>query len=848
MSARPLDQRETSISADDFVGRQPELDAIITLLLRNTRLVTLIGPGGIGKTRLAAKASERLQKARNTPVYWTRLARLPANSSVETVEEEVVRSVVETDFSGRSTWEALVTTLTRTDRKGRRLQSLLVLDNCEHVLPSAGRIIARLLDAIPELCVLATSREAIDWVDEHRFVVPPLTPDQALTLFRSRSEMTGNPLATEDELTLAARICRQMDYHPLFIRLAAGRLVRQPLALIMRQLGGDPGSDRRLNWLPGPTLGSEDRHRTINDVISWSYDLCGEKEKLLFDRMAVFASGFDSTLDTVAAFDVGADLDAIRTVCADPVPDPVADVEAGARDTGGRPALRAGEIEAALERLADQSLVSRHITATAVSYSLSENLRVYAQQRLRERSARGVDEYVLYTERHRNYYRDKVLHAAATYFGPDERELFNWAAAAWNNIIIAIERSLEPGGNAVYGLEICAGLLVLRLPFYKGSFREMRSWTERALDATSATESDIGELRVTAMALLVWIMLCQGQTRDAERLLDECVRTCAPSRDGDWRRTPQDELGLPAVVDFAWGVELLLARKDPLSVTVLDRAREKFDRVGNTSGAIPSEQFAALAATLIGPVDQARDLARRYLERTAAVGVSWTRLWAELTWSIALTRLGRLDEALALQRSVLEHLLPTREQWAALWAVQFRAWSLARVISGGDAAGRAAGRRATALATEIALLAGGTRTLRDGLGVDIAQLGPFDDIAGEAIGVAREVLGPRAYEAAEKRGATLRPELQEVHQLAMGTSRIGVPQAHAPRDQSPGWADLTAAEKEVATLVAAGWTNSAIAARRGTSRRTVDAQMAAILQKLQVGSRTQIAQFVPEQD
>ncbi|MBF6170432.1 ATP-binding protein [Nocardia blacklockiae] len=836
------DARESATSADDFVGRESELDAIVTLLLRKTRLVTLLGPGGIGKTRLAAEATRRLQKARNTPVHWARLARLPADCGDAAVEEEIARSVVATDYSGRSMWAALTTTLSAADGTGRPPQTVLVVDNCEHVATGAGRIIARLLDAIPTLCVLATSREAIDWVDEYRFAVPPLPPAQALTLFRARAELTGQPVTGADDLRIAARICRLMDYHPLFIRLAAGRLVRQPLAVIAEHLG-DPGSDHRLSWRPAPAHGGEERHRSIGDVIGWSYALCGEKEKLLFDRLSVFASGYDTTPDTAAAtFDVGADLEAIRAVCAD------ADEPEAPGIACGPVTLSAAETEAALERLADQSLVSRHIGTATVRYSLSENLRVYAQQRLRERSAPGADEYERCAARHRNYYRDKVLHAAAHYFGPHEGELLDWAAAAWNNIVIAIERSLAPGGDPVHGLEICVGLLVLRLPFVKGSFREMRLWTQRALTATGARTPEPAEARVTAMALLVWIMLCQGETRDAETLLDDCVRACGAAPDGDWRQTPETDLGLPAVVDFAWGVELMLARKQPVAVTVLERAREKFDRAGNVSGAIPCQQFAALAAALLGPRDQACELVRRYLDRTAVVGVSWTRLWAQLTWSLTLTRLGRADEALAVQRSVLTHVLHTREQWAALWAVQFRAWSLARMITDRTGGGRAADRRTTAVALEIALLAGGTRTLRAGLGVDLAQLGPFDDLATEAVRLARDVLGESAFEAAERQGAALRPESHEVHRLALGA--LTVETAPAPvrgrHDLCPRWDDLTAAEKEVATLVAAGWTNSAIAARRGVSRRTVDAQMAAILHKLQIASRGHIGRFLPE--
>ncbi|GAB2719193.1 ATP-binding protein [Nocardia thraciensis] len=840
MSPGNLEHRAGRAPSDDFVGREQELDAIVTLLLRGTRLITLIGPGGIGKTRLAAKAAQRLAKARRTPIHCVRLSRLPPDSDAAAIEEEIARSVAVTDYSGRSTWEALSATLTKTDARGRSVRVVLVLDNCEHVLAGIGTMVARMLEAIPGLCIVATSREAIGWVDEQQFAVPPLPPHRALQLFRDRAELAGRPISGADDTAVATQICRQMDYHPLFIRLAAGRLARQPLRMVLQQIGGDRGSDRRLDWSPGPVFGSEERHRSINDVIGWSYDLCTEKEQLLFDRLSVFAGGYDTDSDAPDAplLPVGADMDAIRRVCADPGDDRAA---TATRITGA-------EVEDLLERLADQSLVSRHITATAVYYSLSENLRVYAQQQLSRRPSEGGDASAELAERHRDYYRDRIRQAAKNYFGPAEESPIDWAMAAWHNIVLAIDRSLAPGGDALRGLEICVALLVLRLAFVKGSFRDMRRRTERALDATRELSPAPNDLRVTAMALLVWIMLCQGEIGDAERLLDECFRTCGPDATGAWRATPDRDLGLPPVVDFAWGAELFVVRKDPVAVAVLQRAQRGYDRVGDTSGAIPSQQLTALAAALLGTVEQARELARRYLERTTAAGVSWTRSWAQLTWSIALTRLGDPGAALAVQRTVLAELVPARERWAALWAVEFRAWTLARIIT--DPGCRSADLRTTAeIATEIALLAGGTRRLRARLGVDIRQLGPFADLVEEYVRAAENALGPDMFAATEARGARLRPEFNEVQRLAMGTWHAR--KRAAPADGSDGarsrWATLTAAEQDVAVLAAAGWTNSAIAARRGKSRRTVDTQVAAILQKLQITARGDIAKFVPEE-
>jgi predicted ATPase len=195
-------------ASDGFVGRDRELDSVCTLLLDSARLITLIGSGGIGKTRLAAEAVRRYHKATATPVYWVRLARLARDASAAAVEEEVAQSILDADFSGRPMWDSIVGKCTRTDAVGRQLQTVLVIDNCEHVLAAAGTLITDLLEAIPGLTIVATSREAVGWVDERFIAVPPLTREQALTLFRQRAEQLR---ATRG---CARRNLRQGHVHP----------------------------------------------------------------------------------------------------------------------------------------------------------------------------------------------------------------------------------------------------------------------------------------------------------------------------------------------------------------------------------------------------------------------------------------------------------------------------------------------------------------------------------------------------------------------------------------------------------------------------------------------------------
>jgi DNA-binding CsgD family transcriptional regulator len=216
---------------------------------------------------------------------------------------------------------------------------------------------------------------------------------------------------------------------------------------------------------------------------------------------------------------------------------------------------------------------------------------------------------------------------------------------------------------------------------------------------------------------------------------------------------------------------------------------------------------------------------------------------------IALIRHGDPARALELQRTALAFQLTTRDQWGGLWAVELRAWALARIIEHTLAIGGGDQGKITALATETARITGGTRTLRARLGVDIAQLGPFGDESEHARTTARNVLGDQPFTTLEEQGSSLSADRYEVQQLAMGTllpDVWGISVATVKFDPSARWSSLTSIEQDVAILAAAGWTNSEIAVRRGKSRRTVDAQIATVLQKLEIASRRDIAQFVPE--
>jgi DNA-binding CsgD family transcriptional regulator len=404
----------------------------------------------------------------------------------------------------------------------------------------------------------------------------------------------------------------------------------------------------------------------------------------------------------------------------------------------------------------------------------------------------------------------------------------------------------------VAGLQICVGLLSRRAPFHFGSLpTELRSRIEQTLAATQAAGPQLTELQVSAMAMLAWLDVIRGRPQDAEELLERCVAACGThvADQGHWRDQPDTYTGLPAVVDYAWGVELMLARRDPRAIAVLARAREKFRSSDDLGGEITSELFEALAAGLFGSAEQAMAVTNRHLERTTAAGAGWARSWAQMALAIALTKHGDAEEALQLGRAALAYQVPIGDQWGCNWVVHIRMWSLARLLTDQIAAGNPSRNTLVKLASEMAYLAGGVKTQRARLGVLIENMGLLCDETSAAEQVARNVLGHDIYTAAEKRGSRLFYERSELERLALGTLPITTFPVDSPAGNgaSSNWQTLSKTENEVAILAAAGWSNSAIAVRRGTSTRTVDAQISSIFEKLIITSRRDIARFVPQE-
>ena len=354
------------MSMTTFVGRDQELGEIRSLFREGKRLVTLVGIGGIGKTRIALELGFSAGDLGWANVYFVELAPV---TSPDLVDGAVLESVGA--GSSRSPLQAVVEHL-------REATGLLVLDCCEHVLDAARRVAEVLLRRCPSVAILATSRSPLDIEGELVWPVPPLSMQKrgdasdtgasdAARLFADRaSHVQPRFRLGEDVAGAVEAIVRKVDGIPLAIELAAARVRVLSAAEIA------DGLDDHLQLLRGGHR-SDPRHRTIRASLDWSHELLTDRQRQLFARLSVFSAGFD--------------LEAAAAVCA-----------------GG--AIATGQVLDEIQGLVDKSLLAVERRAGATRFRMLDFVRQYAAERL---AAAGED--VALADRHRAHFRELAQRA-----------------------------------------------------------------------------------------------------------------------------------------------------------------------------------------------------------------------------------------------------------------------------------------------------------------------------------------------------------------------------------------------------------------------------------------------------
>jgi non-specific serine/threonine protein kinase len=420
-----------------FVGRRREVTEA-KRVLSASRLVTLTGPGGVGKTRLALKLAADVRRTFGDGVWLVELDQLRDSALVA---HTVAESLGLRGQSGRPPMAALEEFLAE-----RR--PLLVLDNCEHLVGTVAALADTLLRSCPHLRILATSREPLGIGGEATLPVPSLSvPDprrpssaqksshcEAMTLFaeRAASVVPGFSI-TEDNRLAVAEICHRLDGLPLAIELAAVRLRALSAQEIAHRLG-----DRYRLLTRGPR-GVPTRQQTLRSCIQWSYDLCTPPEQRLWARLAVFAGGVD--------------LDAAEGVCA-------------GND------LAAEDVLDLVASLVDKSILVPE-QGTVVRYRLLDTIREYGREKLGE-----TGEYTT-LRRHRDWYADFVARADTDWVGPRQVGWLTRLDREHPNIRAALEFSLSEPGEAPTAQRIATELFPYWLA--RGLLSEGRHWLDQAL-------------------------------------------------------------------------------------------------------------------------------------------------------------------------------------------------------------------------------------------------------------------------------------------------------------------------------------------------------------------------------
>lgn len=749
-----------------FVGRSREL-AQLTRALEDHRLVTACGPGGAGKTRLALEAAHQLRERYPDGVFLVELA--------EVSDPSLVPGTVAAAAGIPERPELGVTTTLLEALSDAR--TLLVLDNCEHLLDACAELAFTLLEGCPRPQVLATSREPLQVPGEVVLRLPPLPRPplsggpsdptrlasyDAVRLFLDRAE-TFNPgfVLGPQNAAAVARVCALTEGIPLLIELAAGRLTTLTVNQIADQL------DHALNLLEADAGHSPARHRTLRAAVDWSYRRLSRAERTLFARLSVFAGP--------------PDLEAVRAVCADST-------------------LLASEVMDTLLRLVDRSLLQVEGGEGGLRFRLLEVLRQFAAEKL---AAAGETETM--RARHAAHFgalveraaRDQRRGALAPWVRrleeerPNLRASLNWSLEADPRLALRLAAALSWHWHTV------------------GSLAEGRRWLEMAL----AASVDDPRLRALALHGSGRIAYRQGDNRAALSLLEQAL---------ELHRAGGRELEAAQVLRSLGLV--LLSEGDFAGARA--RLQEALGIVRRLDARLDEERtLGSLAQVAMAESDH--EAAQAWLEAALDIAEQLDDDWGRGTsigslGELALER-GDLDAAFAhLARSL--GILRPLGAWSG---VAYRLEGLARL-----AAARGRHERALRLAAAAAAL---RRRLGD------AAVPHWRQRLEQALAGSRGKLTPESAEQAEAEGRRMPLEeaielaLREKEGAAPQFSREP-PHWASPRARASGLADP---EWEALGLIVLGLPNRAIAARLGVTAAEAKAVVSAVLRKLGARTRAQ---------
>ena len=713
-----------------LVGRERELSAM-TRALAGSRLLTLTGPGGTGKTRLALAAAAELAAA--SDVAWVELAPVETPRLIATT---VAARLGVPETPGTEP-DAAITAHLAARRDAAPV--LIVLDNCEHLAADIAALTEYLLAECPELSVLATSREALGVEGERAWPVPPLDRLHAVELFADRARLVAPSFGiTDANRDAVADVCRKLDWLPLPIELAAARM----RILSVRQL--TERLDDVFGVLTGGARSAPARHQALRATLDWSHDLLAPAEAAAFRRLATFSGGCSlAAAERVAAF-------------GDITPGQVLDL---------------------LTRLADKSL----LRAEHERYHMLATIREYAAVKLA--AAGELDQarraHLAYYTEFAEQAGERVEQAAAAEL---EAEL-DGLDLERANLRAATEYARE-SGNATAGLRI-AGQLG-RYAYLRGHYQEVRELMDQAVAAGPAAPPQLrakalyGSGRLAHLqcdyapavrrldaALLIYraigdsagIASCLQALGSVAREQGRYVRSAQLHAEGlELAKAAGDERAEASARSYLGFVSWLQGDFDT-AVAECARGLALFRALRDVEGTAWSLISLGVVARCRGDLDRASALLTESLELSSSIGFREGVAWCEEQLGLVALARGDLAAAAARLRSSYATHRHLRDRWRMSSVLE----DLAAVAVAGRGDGADAGNGGAAPSPDpgaelAARLLGAAQAMRDAIGTTLSPCErPQHDRTADA---ARRSLGDTSYEAAWRAG-TETPELDE---------------------------------------------------------------------------------------
>lgn len=609
-------QGNLPIELTSFVGRRFE-SAEARRLLAESRLVTLTGLGGVGKTRLALRIAEDSRRTYLDGRWFVDLSELQEPALLD---QAVLSALGVQDRSTRTGRSVLINHL-GDDRV------LLVLDNCEHLLQPVALLVTDLLRHCAGLAVLATSRAALGVPGEIVMRVPPLgmpvassgalpsVNGDAVELFEQRARAAVPEFRVTDEnRTVVERIVRRLEGLPLPIELAAARLRAMSLDQILR------GLSDRFELLTRGSRTAPNRQQALKWSIDWGYDLCTPQEQWLWARLAIFAGSFD--------------LEAVEGIFAgEPVYDDLIDL---------------------LTSLVDRSILIREAHGAVVRFRMLDTVRDYGRALLTD------DDWSRLRRRHRAWYRQLLLRARADWIGPRQAEWASRYDHEQANVREALDAALKADDPEDSVLSSVSALLDFWIE--RGRLSEGRYWLDRALDlpgGSSAARLDA----VTADGLLAAL---QQDTRAGSARAAEAHDLAADMRD--------EAAG--ALADFTAGIVLIAEGKYADGIGRFDRSVEPLRAGGDLSRLVPALYWFGCALYTVGDLDRAAAVYAEQLELTEPRGEIMWRAMAMSDYGSVLWRQGRRERGVELLEEALGLLRRLGNRFGYAWCFEELAWAL----------------------------------------------------------------------------------------------------------------------------------------------------------------------------